>query len=54
MVHRVDVLVNWNFKQIVNLPRIRGFNSVNLREGYQTFEIRSPQEVTRYGEGEEF
>ncbi|HEX5725065.1 MAG TPA: hypothetical protein VFX98_06340, partial [Longimicrobiaceae bacterium] len=33
-VHRVDVLVSWNFKHIVNLPRIRGYNSVNLREGY--------------------
>lgn len=33
-VHRADVLVSWNFKHIVNLDRIRGYNSVNLREGY--------------------
>jgi hypothetical protein len=44
-VHRVDVLVSWNFKHIVNLPRIRGYNSVNLRAGYPILEIRSPEEV---------
>lgn len=52
-VHRVDVLVSWNFKHIVNLPRIHGYNSVNLREGYPTLEIRSPQEVIGYEEAEE-
>ena len=41
----VDVLVSWNFKHIVNLNRIRLFNSVNLREGYNILEIRSPKEV---------
>jgi hypothetical protein len=35
----------WNFKHIVNLDRIRGYNSVNLRLGYALLEIRSPQEV---------
>jgi hypothetical protein len=44
-VARVDVLVSWNFKHIVNLGRIRRYNSVNLREGYALLEIRSPQEV---------
>lgn len=52
-VHRVDVLVSWNFKHIVNLPRIHGYNSVNLREGYPILEIRSPREVIGYGEAEE-
>ena len=42
---RVDVLVSWNFKHIVNLQRIRGYNSVNLRRGYPTLEIRAPREV---------
>jgi len=41
----VDVLVSWNFKHIVNLNRIKLFNSVNLREGYNILEIRSPREV---------
>jgi predicted nucleic acid-binding protein len=41
----VDVLVSWNFKHIVNLDRIKLFNSVNLREGYNILEIRTPREV---------
>lgn len=44
-VGRVDVLVSWNFKHIVNLQRIHGYNSVNLRKGYPMLEIRSPREV---------
>lgn len=44
-VARVDVLVSWNFKHIVNLDRIRGFNAVNLRSGYPMLEIRSPMEI---------
>jgi hypothetical protein len=41
----VDVLVSWNFKHIVNLNRIKLFNSVNLKEGYTMLEIRTPSEV---------
>ena len=41
----VDVLVSWNFKHIVNLNRIRRFNSINILEGYKVLEIRTPQEV---------
>ncbi len=44
-VARVDVLVSWNFKHIVNLQRIHGDNSVNLRQGYPMIEIRTPREV---------
>jgi hypothetical protein len=44
-VERVDVLVSWNFQQIVNLERIRAFNAVNLKLGYPLLEIRSPREV---------
>jgi len=42
---RVDVVVSWNFKHIVNLNRIRLYNSVNLKLGYPMIEIRSPREV---------
>ena len=45
MQARVDVLVSWNFKHMVNLRRIHGYNSVNLRRGYPTLEIRAPREV---------
>jgi predicted nucleic acid-binding protein len=45
----VDVLVSWNFKHIVNLRRIRGYNAVNSGLGYQELEIRTPREIV-YGE----
>jgi len=44
-VGRTDVLVSWNFQHIVNLRRIYGYNSVNLRLGYPMIEIRTPREV---------
>ena len=42
---RVDVMVSWNFKHIVNVNRIRLYNSVNLKLGYHLIDIRSPREV---------
>ena len=45
-IHRADVLVSWNFKHIVNINRIRGYNSVNMRLGYPIIEIRTPEEVS--------
>lgn len=47
-INRADVLVSWNFKHIVNLTRIRGYNSVNLKTGYPSIEIRSPKELIQY------
>jgi hypothetical protein len=47
-VNRVDVLASWNFKHIVNLDRIKGYNSVNLRMGYPIIEIRSPKDLIIY------
>ena len=44
-INNVDILVSWNFKHIVNIYRIRGYNSVNLKLGYKTLEIRSPKEI---------
>ena len=44
-INRVDVLVSWNFKHIVNLRRIHLYNSTNLKYGYPLIEIRSPREV---------
>lgn len=49
-LNSVDVLVSWNFRHIVNLQRIRGYNSVNLKYGYPLLEIRSPLEVITYEE----
>lgn len=47
-LNKVDILVSWNFRHIVNIFRIRGCNSVNLRSGYRTLEIRSPKEIVGY------
>lgn len=52
-VCRVDAVVSWNFKHIVNLDRIHAFNAVNLRGGYPVIEIRTPQEVVPHEENEE-
>jgi predicted nucleic acid-binding protein len=41
----VDVLVSWNFKHVVNLRRIHGYNEVNAELGYPSVEIRTPREV---------
>lgn len=50
---RVDVLVSWNFRHIVNLHRIHGYNAVNLHHDYPMLEIRSPREVLRNAQDEE-
>ena len=47
-INKADILVSWNFKHIVNLYRIRGYNSVNIRSNYQSLEIRSPKEIIEY------
>lgn len=44
-IARADMIISWNFKHIVHFEKMRGFNSVNLREGYQPIEIHSPKEV---------
>lgn len=49
-VGRVDVLVSWNFRHIVNLGRIRLFNAVNIERGYGLLEIRTPREVMGHAE----
>ncbi len=43
-----DVLVSWNFKHIVNLDRIRGYNGINYQNGHKMIEIRTPKEITKY------
>ena len=49
-VSRVDLVVSWNFRHIVNIRRIAGYNSVNLKAGYPTIDIRSPREVVTHEE----
>jgi len=47
-IYKADILVSWNFKHIVNVYRIRGYNSINIRSNYQSLEIRSPKEILEY------
>lgn len=47
-INKVDILVSWNFKHIVNVYRIRGYNSINIRSNYPILEIRSPKEILEY------
>jgi len=44
-VARVDVLVSWNFRHVVNVARIQRVHRVNAQHGYPAIEIRSPREV---------
>ncbi len=47
-INRADFLISWNFKHIVNVQRIRGYNSINIKNGYRQIEIRSPREFEKY------
>jgi predicted nucleic acid-binding protein len=49
-LNNADMLVSWNFKHIVNLNRIRGYNSVNQKYRHKTLEIRTPREILEYEE----
>jgi len=44
-VAHADMLVSWNLRHIVHFDKIRGYNAVNLREGYALLSIHTPKEV---------
>lgn len=44
-INKVDFLVSWNFKHIVNIFRIRGYNAINIKNGYGQIDIRSPKDI---------
>ena len=46
-VYRLDCLISWNFKHIVNFDKIKLFNSINMRLGYPLIDIRSPLEFLK-------
>lgn len=46
-LHGADILASWNFKHIVNLDKIKLYNSINLRMGYRLIEIRTPREILK-------
>jgi tryptophan 2,3-dioxygenase len=47
-INHADFLISWNFKHIVNIQRIIGYNAVNIKKGYKQLEIRSPREFENY------
>lgn len=51
-LNNAEVLASWNFKHIVNLDRIRLYNSINLRLGYRLLEIRTPREILKIADNE--
>ena len=44
-LNKVDVLASWNFRHIVNLGKIKGYNGVNMKNGYTVIEIRTPKDL---------
>ncbi len=46
-VNRLDCLVSWNFKHIVNFDKIKLFNSINMKLGYPLTDIRTPLEFLK-------
>ena len=46
-VNRIDCLISWNFKHIVNYDKIKMFNAVNMHFGYPLIDIRSPLEFLK-------
>ena len=46
-INRIDCLISWNFKHIVNYDKIRMFNAVNMRFGYPLINISSPLEFIK-------
>ena len=44
-LNNADILASWNFKHIVNVQRIRGYNSVNYKFGHKIIDIRTPREI---------
>ena len=51
-INRADFLISWNFKHIVNVQRIQGYNSINIKNGYKQLEIRSPRDFMTYGDND--
>ena len=47
-INKADYLISWNFKHIVNVQRIMGYNSINIKNGYKQLEIRSPRDFMNY------
>lgn len=47
--YECDFIVSWNYRHMVNITVRRLIDSTNLRMGYKSIEIVSPEEVIGYG-----
>ena len=43
---KVESLVSWNFRHMVNFFRIQQYNLIDIKFGYSTIDIRTPKELT--------
>ena len=48
-VNKIDILVSWNFKHIVNEQRVLLFNFVNKSLNYDEIIIKDPKDFLGYG-----
>ena len=52
-VHRINHLVSWNFRHLVNVRREAGFCAVNLLQGHPPVSIVNPKELIYAGTDDE-
>jgi hypothetical protein len=43
--NRLDVVVSWNMKHLVNVRKVQQINAVNLRYGLPAIRIHTPEEI---------
>lgn len=46
-VAKADVVISWNYKHMVNFLKIKQYNTINIRKGYQTISIYTPRDVIK-------
>lgn len=51
---RADAIVSWNFTHIVRLDKMKAYNHVNEREGYDSLTIISPTELPADDDNDSF
>ncbi len=44
-VHKLDAIISWNFRHLVNIDKKVAFNRVNINLGFDPIEILSPEEM---------
>ena len=49
-VSECELIVSWNFRDIVHFEKIPKYNAVNVLNGYAHIDIYSPLEVIRHDE----